>query len=316
MLSYLARRVINLGGALLAASILVFLILGVLPGDPAEVMLGVGATPEALAALRAELGLTANPVLRYVDWIGGLLVGDMGTSLAYRAPVAELIAERLVVTVPLAVAAFAIAVLLAVPLGLFAAMRRGGPGDVAVIGASQVGLAIPNFWFAILLILVFAIHLRWFAAGGFTPWDENWALALKSLILPALALALSEAAILTRVTRAAALDVLGQDFIRTARAKGVSRLGVLLGHVLRNALLPVATIMGLQFAFLVAGAVVVENVFYLPGLGRLLVQAIDQRDLAVVQNIILCLAGFVVLVNFAVDAVYAVIDPRPKESRR
>ncbi len=315
MFSYLARRVANLAAALTAASVLVFLALSVLPGDPAEVMLGTGATPESLAALRKELGLHESAFLRYTAWIGGILHGDFGQSMSYGVPVAELVLERLQVTVPLAVIAFLLAVSVALPLGVFAAVNRNRPGDYLVMGFSQLGLAVPNFWFGILLILIFAVQMQWFNAGGFSPWEDGWGAALKSLVLPAVALALSEAAILSRVVRSATLEVYREDYIRTARAKGLSRTAVLVRHVLRNMLLPVVTIMGLQFAFLVAGAVVVENVFYLPGLGRLILQAIFQRDLAVVQNIILLLAALVVIVNFVVDLAYALIDPRPHGAR-
>lgn len=311
MLSYLAHRAFNLAAALVAASLLVFVVLSVLPGDPAEIMLGVGATPESLAALRAELGLNTSAVIRYFDWIGGVLHADFGQSMTYGVPVAELVLERLQVTVPLAVIAFLMAVAVALPFGVFAAVNRNRPGDYLVMGFSQLGLAVPNFWFGILLILLFAVQLHWFQAGGFAPWEDGWGPALKSLLLPAIALALSEAAILSRVVRSATLDVYREDYVRTARAKGLSNSAVLFRHVLRNMLLPVITIMGLQFAFLIAGAVVVENVFYLPGLGRLILQAIFQRDLVVVQNVILLLAALVVTVNFIVDIAYALIDPRP-----
>ena len=311
MISYLAHRAVSLAAALFAASVLIFIVLSVLPGDSAQLMLGVGATDDAVAALRQELGLDRPAAVRYLDWVGGVLHGDFGQSMTYGVPVAELVIERLAVTVPLAVFAFLLAVLLALPLGVVAAVNRNRPGDYAVMGFSQIGLAIPNFWFGILLILIFAVQLRWFNAGGFAAWGEGWLLSLKSLVLPALALALSETAILARVVRSSVLDTYREDFVRTARAKGLSNRAVLTGHVIRNALIPVVTIMGLQFAFLIAGAVVVENVFYLPGLGRLLLQAIFQRDLIVVQNIVLLFAALVVTVNFAVDFIYAVIDPRP-----
>lgn len=311
MISYLIHRALNLIGAVLAASVLVFLVLSVLPGDAAQLMLGVGATEETIAALRTELGLDRSAPVRYFSWITGVLRGDFGQSMTYGVPVAELVIERLSVTVPLALIAFLFAIMLAFPLGIVAAKNRNRPGDYAVMGFSQIGLAIPNFWFGILLILIFAVQLRWFGSGGFSPWNEGWVASLKSLLLPAIALALSEAAILARVVRSSVLDVYREDFVRTARAKGLGERAILTGHVIRNALLPVATIMGLQFAFLIAGAVVVENVFYLPGLGRLLLQAIFQRDLIVVQNIILLLAVLVVVVNFAVDLIYALVDPRP-----
>ena len=233
-------------------------------------------------------------------------------SYAYGVPVAELLGQRLAVTVPLALIAFVLSTLIAIPLGMFAAVRHNTAGDYAVMGFSQIGMAVPNFWFAILLILFFAVQLGWFSAGGFAGWDAGVGAALKSLLLPALALAVTEAAILARVTRSAVLETLREDYVRTARAKGLSNRAVLWGHVFRNALIPVTTIMGLQFAFLIAGAVIVENVFYLPGLGRLVFQAISNRDVIVVKDIVVFLAALVVIVNFVVDLVYMAIDPRPK----
>jgi peptide/nickel transport system permease protein len=201
---------------------------------------------------------------------------------------------------------------IAVPLGIFAARNHQRVGDYGVMGFAQVGIAIPNFWFGIILILLFAVWLGWFQSGGFTPWREDPVAALKSLFLPSLALALTEAAILARVTRAAVLDTLREDWVRTARAKGVSENGILYGHVLRNALIPVLTIGGLIFAFLLAGALVIENVFYLPGIGRLVYQGVTQRDVVVVKNVVLLVSAMVVAVNFLVDVLYALVDPRPK----
>ena len=312
MLTFLARRLLGLMLTLFAVSLVVFLVLEVLPGDVAEVMLGTEAREDTLAALRTQLGLDRPTHARYFAWIGGLLSGDLGVSHTYDVPVAELVSERLAVTAPLALLAFVLSTLIAVPLGMFAATRRGRPGDWAVMAFSQAGLAIPNFWFAILLILVFAVWLRWLPAGGFPGWQAGPGTALRALILPALALALTEAAILARVTRSAVLEVMGEDYVRTARAKGLGWRPIMWRHVLRNALIPVTTIMGLQFAFLLAGAVIVENVFTLPGLGRLVLQAIFQRDVIVVKDSVLILAGMVVLVNFLVDLLYAAIDPRPK----
>ncbi|MFQ5985599.1 MAG: ABC transporter permease [Alphaproteobacteria bacterium] len=310
MSTFLARRVVALMAALLAASLVVFVVLEVLPGDPALVMLGLEAQPDTLAALRSQLGLDRPAHLRYLAWVAGLVRGDLGLSYTYSVPVAELVAERLTVTLPLAALALALTVLVALPLGLFAAAHHNRLGDWGVMAFSQLGIAVPNFWLAILLILVFAVWLGWFPAGGFPGWREGAWPALRALLLPALALAVAQAAILARVTRAAVLEVMREDFVRTAQAKGVSRRRVLWRHVLRNAMIPVVTIMGLQASFLVAGAVIVENVFYLPGLGRLVVQAIAQRDLIVVKNIVVLLSGLVVVVNFLVDLCYSAIDPR------
>ena len=297
---------------LLVASAVIFAVLDILPGNVADVMLGESATPESRAALVAKLGLDRPPLARYGAWMAGLAHGDMGQSVAYDTPVATLIGERLQVTLPLAVMAMALASALALTLGLFAASRHGRAGDVGVMVASQIGIAIPNFWFAILLIFAFAVKLQWFSAGGFPGWDDGVGASLKALLLPAVALAVVQAAILTRITRSAVLDVLREDFVRTARAKGLSRRAVLWQHVLRNAMVPVLTVMGLQFANLLTGTIVVENVFSLPGLGRLIFQAIANRDVIVVRNVVMLLAASVIVINFIVDVLYAGIDPRLK----
>jgi len=311
---FLFKRFASLLLTLLAASVVVFTVLDILPGNAAEVMLGESATPQSVAALSAKLGLDRTPVVRYVDWMKGLATGELGMSIAYDTPIAQLVGERLVVTVPLALLAMALTTAIAFALGLFAAARHGRAGDVGVMSASQIGIALPNFWFAILLIWLFAVKLRWFSAGGFPGWSEadgGGAMpALRALVLPALALAVVQAAILARIVRSAVLDVLREDFVRTARAKGQSPRGVLWGHVLRNAMVPVLTVMGLQFANLLTGTVVIEQVFSLPGLGRLVFQAIANRDLPVVRNVVMLLAAMVVVINFVVDVLYVVVDPR------
>lgn len=309
---FLIKRLSTFVATLLAASVLIFMVQGVLPGNAAQVMLGESATPESVAALSAKLGLDQTAPVRYGRWVEGLLTGDLGTSVSYDVPVADLIAERLAVTAPLALMAMLLTTVIALALGIYAASHHNQAGDVGVMAASQLGIAIPNFWFAILLILVFAVKLQWFSAGGFSGWaDDPWQ-AFKALVLPAVALAVVQAAILARITRSAVLDVLREDFVRTARAKGLSRRQVLWRHVLRNAFVPVLTVMGLQFASLLTGTVVIENVFSLPGLGRLIFQAISNRDILVVQNVVMLLAASVIVINFVVDVLYAVIDPRLK----
>ena len=315
---FLLKRFATFLATLAVATVLVFGVLELLPGNAAEIILGDTATPESLAALQAKLGLDRPPLQRYTDWVGGLLQGRTAQSISYDTPTAELIAERMRVTLPLAVLAMALTVVLALALGLYAASRHNGLGDVGVMAASQVGIAIPNFWFAILLILLFAVQLQWVSAGGFPGWTEDdggglWE-GLRALILPSIALALVQAAILTRVTRSAVLEVMREDFVRTARAKGLTRRQALWRHVLRNAMIPVLTVMGLQFANLITGTIVVENVFVLPGVGRLIFQAISNRDLVVVRDVVMLLAGVVVVVNFVVDVLYALIDPRLRGS--
>ncbi|MEP4380093.1 MAG: ABC transporter permease [Alphaproteobacteria bacterium] len=314
MLTYLARRILLLLITLLVASLAIFVILEVLPGDAALLILGIEAQDDTLAALRAQMGLDRPAALRYLDWIGGLAAGTTGISHTYDVPVSQLIGERLTLTVPLALFALFLSTLIAIPLGMLAATRRGRPGDYGVMGFSQIGMAIPNFWFAILSILVFAVALGWFPASGFPGWDAGVGTALWALVLPAFSLALPEAAILARVTRTALLDTLGADYVRTARAKGLAPRRVLWGHVLRNALIPMTTIIGLQFAFLLAGSIVIEVVFALPGIGRLIFQAVSQRDLVVLRDVILLLVALVVVVNFLVDVAYTAIDPRTRRA--
>ncbi len=310
MLSYAAKRTSIGILTLLAASIVVFAVLEVVPGDPARLMLGMNATEDAVHTLQEQMGLNQPLIIRYFSWLGGLLSGDLGKSYTYSVPVFDLIKERVAVSLPLAVISLALSTLIAIPVGMFSASRRGKLSGTVTMGVAQVGVAIPNFWFALLLVYVFAVALRLVPAGGFPGWSAGFGVSLKSLILPSIALALPQAAILARVTRSALLDVLSEDYIRTARAKGLSRRQVLYRHALRNALIPVLTILGLQFAFLLAGTIIIENVFYLPGLGRLVFQAITQRDLIVVEGVVMLLVATVILVNLLVDLSYAIVDPR------
>ena len=312
----LLRRLSTFALTLALASLLVFALLEYLPGNAAEVMLGDTATPEAVQALQHKLGLDQPAPARYLEWIGGLLQGHTAQSASYNTPTGELIAERLALTLPLAMLALALTVLLALSLGVLAAAQHRRVGDVGVMALSQIGLAIPNFWLAILLILLFAVKLQWVSAGGFPGWRESdggglWP-GLRALLLPALALASVQTAILARVTRSAVLDVMREDFVRTARAKGLSRRAVLWRHVLRSAMIPVLTVMGLQFGNLIAGAIVVENVFVLPGIGRLVFQAVANRDLVLVRDVVLLLAAGVIAINLLVDLLYLLIDPRLK----
>jgi len=318
MLPYLLKRLVSLALTLVAASVLVFAVLELLPGNAAQIILGDSATPESLAALEARLGLDRPPLQRYLEWTGGLLRLETARSISYDTPTGELLAERLQVTLPLALMAMALTTVLALGLGVYAAARHRKLGDVGVMALSQLGMAIPNFWFAILLVLLFAVQLQWVSAGGFPGWlaEDGGGLGpgLKALLLPAVALAVVQTAILARVTRSAVLDVLREDFVRTARAKGLSRRQALLRHALRNAMIPVLTVAGLQFANLVTGTIVVENVFVLPGVGRLVFQAISNRDLVVVRDVVMLLVAMVVTVNFLVDLAVAWVDPRVRLS--
>ena len=311
---FLFKRILTLIATLIGTSVIVFLVLEILPGNAAQMLMGADASPDAVAALATKLGLDQPAWTRYWHWVGGMLTGDLGNSYAYGSPVVDLVLERLALTIPLALMAMALTTVLALIVGVTAAARHNKMGDVGLMGLTQVGIAIPNFWFAILLILVFSVELQWFSAGGFDGWSEGILPGIKALLLPALSLAVVQAAILARITRSAVLEVMREDFVRTARAKGVSQRAVLWGHVLRNAMIPVVTVMGLQFSELLAGTIVVENVFYLPGLGKLIFQSISNRDLIVVRNCVMLLATMVIVVNFVVDVTYALIDPRLKAS--
>ncbi len=315
MLRFASFRLLSFGLSLLAASVVIFAVIEVIPGDPASYMLGLNAAPDTVAALREQMGLNGSLIARYLHWAGGMLAGDFGTSYTYRVPVSELISARLWVSLPLAVYALLLSTLVAFPVGLYAATRRGKPADLVVMGTTQLGIAIPNFWFAMLLVVAFAINLRWFSAGGFPGWNHGFWLSLKALTLPAIALALPQASILARIMRSSVLDTLDQDYIRTARAKGLSRRQTIMRHALRNAMIPVLTIIGMQFSFLLAGAIIIENVFFLPGLGRLIFQGITQRDLIVVESVVMLLVFAVITVNFLVDIAYATVDPRLRRAR-
>ena len=310
MLHYLLSRIISLLLSLAVASLVIFFVIEIIPGDPASFMLGLNASPETVASLKAELGLDQTPLIRYFNWVSGLVVGDFGISYTYKVPISELVVDRIQVSLPLALYALLLSTAIAFPVGLIAASKRGGTADFGIMGFTQLGIAVPNFWFAMLLVLFFAINLRWFSAGGFSGWDAGFWYGIKSLTLPAIALALTQASILARVMRSALIDTLSQDYIRTARAKGLSQRRVLIKHALRNAMIPVLTILGPQFSFLLAGAIIIENVFFLPGLGRLIFQAIIQRDLIVVESVVMLMVFAVIVVNFLVDLTYAMVDPR------
>ena len=262
------------------------------------------------ARLRAAMGLDRPLVIQYADWLSGALRGELGTSLQYDVPVGALIVSRLPVTLPLTAMAACFTLLIAMPLGVYAATRARRPGDYLTMLVAQAGLAVPSFWAGLLLILLFSVRLGWFRSGGFEGWSLGFWAAVRSLLLPAVALGLFQAAVLIRATRSSLLEVLGEEYVRTARAKGVSERVVILRHALRNALIPVVTVAGLQLGQLLAGSIILESVFALPGLGRLALGAITARDLPVVQGVTLFVASCIVVINFAVDLSYAWLDPR------
>jgi len=300
--------------SLIAASILVFAVTNVLPGDVAAVILGTSATPEALDTLRHQLGLDQPAWIRYVQWVGGMLHRDFGTSLLSHSAVGPLIVQKLSVSAPLAIASAVIALALALPMGVVAGVNYRKTSGAIISAVSLLGIAIPTFWAGLLLATIFAIQLKLLPAGGFVDWSDNPLGAARSLILPSLALGLVQAAVLTRYVRSAIVDVQREDFIRTARAKGLTRWQALRRHGFRYAAIPVVTILGIQLTGLLVGAIVIENVFVLPGLGRLLFQSVGNRDLIVVQDLVMLLTAVVLVVNFLVDLSYRLIDPRIRSS--
>ncbi|HEY5179257.1 MAG TPA: ABC transporter permease [Dermatophilaceae bacterium] len=310
MILRLLERIAALAASLAVSSILVFGFMAVLPGDPARVALGVNASDAAVAVMRTDFGLDRPLVSQYFSWVGGMLRFNLGDSYISRAPIGPQIADRLQVSLWLVGTSMLIAVVIAVPVGSIMAVWHRRISGLLLSAASQVGVAIPAFLAGILLITVFAVRLGWLPANGWTPPAEDPEMFLKQLALPALSLGLVQGAVLTRYVRSSVLEILREDFLRTARAKGLRPMQALVRHGLRNASVPVVTVLGLQLATLLVGAVVVERVFVIPGLGSLLLDAVANRDLILVQDVVMILVVAVLVVNFVVDLLYVAIDPR------
>lgn len=302
MLSFFASRIGSASIAVLGVSLIVFLLIHIVPGDPVEVMLGETAQPADRAALRAQLGLDQPLATQIARYYGELLSGNLGASLHSKQPVLEILLERMPATIQLAAAALGVALIIAIPLGVLAAVHKGGGWDRTAMGVALIGVSMPHFWLGPVLILVFSLWLGWLPVSGREAWS--------SLVLPALTLGSGMAAILSRMVRASLLEVLQEDYVRTARAKGLSQNAVVWRHAMRNALLPVVTVMGLQFGALLGGAVVTETVFAWPGVGQLTIEAIQRRDYPVVQACVLLISVAYVLVNTFTDFAYAWLDPR------
>lgn len=312
---YWLKKISGMLATLLLVSILTFVALYLIPGDPAILILGTEADPQALELVRTQLGLDQPAINQYLNWLRGIFGGDFGSSYTFSRgyPVIRLIADTLPVTIPLAMAAVALSLAIAVPLGAAAAGNKGSLLDKIVLYLSQAGLSVPAFWLGILGIQYFAVELGWFPPGGMPRWAADPMGAMAALILPVIILALPRAAILTRIVRTAMLDTLGEDYIRTARGKGVREVTVICSHALRNALVSISTVAGIQLVQLLAGTVVIEQVFSLPGLGRLILSAVLLRDLPLVQGAIFVGAALILAVNFAMDSLYPILDPRIRE---
>lgn len=315
MIRYALTRLALLVLGLFVASVIIFLTLRVLPGDVAQLIAGLNSTPEQIAAIRERLGLDAPLAVQYGSWIGGMLRGDLGTSLLTGSPVASELAEKAQVTIPLGIMAMTVALVIALPFGVVSAMRRGHADGTALSVGAQTIAAIPVVWAGMMLVLVFAVWLGWLPAQGFPRggWGEPGA-ALRSLLLPAITIGVIEGAMLMRFVRSATLQAVGQDFVRTAAAKGLTRDQALIRHGLPTVGLSIITVLGLQVAGIIVGAVVIEQLFSLPGIGRMLVADVGNRDLPKVQGELLILTGFVLIVGFMVDLVHRVIDPRQREA--
>jgi peptide/nickel transport system permease protein len=314
MIWRIVRRTAIFVVSVAVASIVVFLFMAVLPGDPAQVALGVNATPELIAQTRHDFGIDRPLTTQYLTWIRGVFTGDFGRSYVTRDLIGPQLVDRLGVTLWLVGAGMVIALMVAIPLGTFAAARHRNISGAAASGLSQLGVAVPAFLAGILLVQLFAVHWKLLPSGGWTPPNQNFGEFVRGLILPALSLGLVQGAVLTRYVRSAVLDTLNEDYLRTARAKGLRPGQALRRHGLRNAAVPVVTVLGLQLTTLLIGAVVVERVFVLPGLGSMLLDSVAARDLLTVQGIVLVLVVAALLVNFVVDLLYAVIDPRLRRS--
>ncbi|NJC72942.1 ABC transporter permease [Planosporangium thailandense] len=315
MLVFLARRLAFFVMALITSSILIFALIRLAGGNVASVMLGKAAKPEAIAALSKELGLDRPLPVQYFDWAWGMLRGDLGISFRTREPATSLLLERLPVSVPLALAGMILALLIAVPVGTYAATKVGTPIGAFVAFTSQVGIAIPVFWAGVLLSLFFGVRLGWLPTGGWVPWSASPIDSIRSLALPVIALGLVMAATLSRYTRTAVLDVMNEDYVRTARASGMTKRGALLRVGVRNASLPLVTVVGLLAAELIGGTVIIEQVFSLPGLARMVLDQVQAREVIVVQSTVMIMVAFVLVVNLIVDILYGVLDPRVRVSR-
>ncbi|MBX5444870.1 nickel ABC transporter permease [Sphaerobacter sp.] len=314
MVRYILRRILAMLPVLFLVSVIVFSLIHLTPGDPAITMLGEEATPEAVAALRAKLGLDQPLPVQYLRWVGSVLQGDLGRSIRSNQPVSEAIAQRLPVTLELAILSVLIGVAIAIPVGIVSAMRRNSPLDTASTGVALLGVSLPNFFLAILLIFIFSIHLRWLPPIGYTPLADGIVDNIKRMLMPAITLGTALSAIVMRMTRSSLLEVLDQDYVRTARAKGLTEMRMIRVHALKNSLIPVATVVGLQIGGLLGGAIITETIFALPGIGRLLVDSIFQRDFPLVQGVVLFTSLAFLVVNLLVDLLYAFLDPRIRYS--
>ncbi len=310
MKTYVARRLLALIPVILVVATVAFVLIHLAPGDPASIIAGPDASPDDVARIQRQLGLDAPFHVQLFRWYGRLARGDLGQSIFLRRPVLEAIVDRAEPTILLTLYATLIAVTLGVPAGVVAARHHDGTTDQALMAGALIGISIPNFLLGLLLILVFSVRLGWFPVAGYVPLESGWLGTLRSLTLPAFALGVVQSALIARIARSAMLDVLREPFITAGRARGLSERAVVYKHALKNAMIPTITVIGISLAILISGSVIVEQVFNIPGLGRLIISAVLRRDYPVIQGVVLCIAGIYMLVNLAVDLSYVVFDPR------
>ncbi|MEB2301094.1 ABC transporter permease [Lysinibacillus xylanilyticus] len=316
MLNFILKRILSLIPVLFVVSVVVFLLVHITPGDPASVMLGPEASPQEVAKLQEELGLNRPILEQYVTWVGDIFKGDLGTSLFMKQPVLTAFLEHLGPTFSLAIMAQLFAIVLAIPLGVLSAKFRGSILDQTFMGISLVGISVPSFLLGLFLILLFGVELRWLPVAGYKPLEAGLDVHIRYLILPAIALGSMQAALIARMTRSSMLDVLSANFIKTARAKGVKEFIITMKHSLRNAFIPILTIIGQTFGTLVAGAAVVETVFNIPGIGQLIINSVERRDFEVIQGVVLLIAVSYVTINLVIDLLYGIVDPRLRVGKR
>ncbi|MCL1698927.1 ABC transporter permease [Lysinibacillus sp. Bpr_S20] len=316
MLNFILKRILSLIPVLFVVSVVVFLLVHITPGDPASVMLGPEASPQEVAKLQEELGLNRPILEQYVTWVGDIFKGDLGTSLFMKQPVLTAFLEHLGPTFSLAIMAQLFAIVLAIPLGVLSAKFRGSLLDQTFMGVSLVGISVPSFLLGLFLILLFGVELRWLPVAGYKPVAAGLDVHIRYLILPAIALGSMQAALIARMTRSSMLDVLSANFIKTARAKGVKEFIITIKHSLRNAFIPILTIIGQTFGTLVAGAAVVETVFNIPGIGQLIINSVERRDFEVIQGVVLLIGVSYVTINLVIDLLYGIVDPRLRVGKR
>jgi len=312
MSGYIFRRIIGLIPVLLLVGVTAFFLVHIIPGDPAAVMLGADATPQQIEQIRQDMGLNKPLYVQFAIWIGKVVRGDLGESYFLGRSVSSALIERLPATISLAVVSLCIAVLIGVPAGIVAAIKQNKIMDQAVMVMALIGVSVPSFWLGLTLMLIFSVNLRWFPSGGYVPLTQNFLQGLRCMIMPAFALGFMQAALIARMARSSMLEVLRQDYIRTARSKGLKERLVILRHALKNAMIPVLTVIGIAFGVLLGGAIIVETVFTYPGVGRLVVKAVQRRDYPLVQGALLLISSIYVIVNLLVDILYPMLDPRIK----